>query len=192
MMKKLLSQGGPVVKVAYRQAIVSFCPDLTSPTSKAVPVGVLLVAETEDGYFAALAGWRAGVVEADPLTQEFLNDLPEMLRRHVERAFASAGEDPTLDQILNRLHDSLRTSLSVTHMTPKKTEEIPLRALYPGLITRALDTLSDAAEVTATAPARRVHDRPPLSPFGHRPHRKSTSTKHVLPPDESRAWALAH
>ena len=152
------------VEVTFKQAVVSFCSDLTDPNGECTPIGVLLLARTDENeYYAAAAGARAGVDSTDPVTTEFLSDFPEMLRRHLESAMESAGGSPSIDAILNRLHDSLRTSLSVTEITESHKTAIEPARLHEHLVREVILTLVRATKtnreemVRVPAPQRGMH-----------------------------------
>ena len=131
------------MKVTYHKAIISFCPDLTSPDALSLPLACLLVGEDGDGKrFAASAVLVPGSSLAlDPLSRDLLSDVPHLLKRHVGAVLNHLPRDAALEQILLSLHDALRNSLHVAGIASPSEIDVAADELQPRLIGIALREL---------------------------------------------------
>lgn len=187
MLNHLLHGREPEIDVTYRQAVISFCAELTSPVGTSMPVGVLLVAKTQDAYYAATSVWEQHEGTHDPVTQAFLGDLPDLLQRHARKAFASVEPNPSLEGILNSLHDSLRASLHVAKITDQVAETIRVKDMHGVLINRAMETLIRETKVDPEQ-VFLSPSRPPRPRFGHAP---TPPSRRFTAQPESQTWTLA-
>ena len=111
------------MKLTYSCAIVSFCPDLTSPAVPSLPVGVLLVGQVgEHGLASVLVPNLIGP-RLDDITREVLMSVPDLLRLHVDEVLAEDVSLPAA-QILRRLHEKLRNTLFVSEILDEKSTEV--------------------------------------------------------------------
>lgn len=104
--------------IAYRYAVVSWCPDLTDPNGPSVPLALLMVGDAGDGYFAAIVG---AVLKGnlDPITSAILRDVPGLVKRQLDDMIAK--DQPSPDDVVERLTKSLRGSLHVSKISAPLT-----------------------------------------------------------------------
>lgn len=175
------------MKLGYQRALVSYCPDLTSPGAKSVPIAIMLVGEVAGERLAGIAYFLPNSLrmELDPISREILEDVPTILRRHVdEAASAAADRRAPLDTILRKLHHDLRNSLHVSEIGRVQEREINdenTGAVYSAIVialTEALDELGvpTSARPPLPVPPRRkpdmsmwrvrgsLNDQPSISP----------------------------
>lgn len=106
------------MQLDYQQAVVSFCDDLTDPSARSVPIGVLVVGEVKGGltniYIAGVACRTSFPTAIDPLTRDMLKAVPRLLKAHVNESLAGTPPATPLESVLLRLYDGLRNSLHVS------------------------------------------------------------------------------
>ncbi len=109
------------MKLRYKHAVVSFCPDLTDPNGFSVPVGVLFVGRSDGLGVAAATSVRAQALGStrllDPISSRIIDNLLSVLKEHVDDAIASSRGDVDLDDVLASLQRSLRNSLFVSSIS---------------------------------------------------------------------------
>jgi len=116
------------MKLRYGSAVVSFCPDLTAADTKSIPLAALVVGETDDGPVAALTWHHLAssiFAKEDPLTAAMLEDLPKLLRDHVDQAWEGIGaSQDSIEAVLVRLRNGLRNSLHVSQVQHSLEKEV--------------------------------------------------------------------
>ena len=133
------------MKLHYRKALVSFCQDLTNPESSSVPVGILLVAEGENGSLVATAaGIWAGILKLDPISREIITDLPQLIKRHLSEVRGSLGPNANIDSVLFGLHDTLRNSLHVSGISETEALEVESPSDSARLVSIAIENIQNA------------------------------------------------
>ena len=155
----------------YQRAIVSFCPDLRKPGLQSVPLAILLVGESDDGRFAGVASCLPASLKKslDPISLEMLQDVPHMLRRHVDETMSSIEEENApLDTILRKLHQALRNSLHVSSIEQPATQAMGEDGnIYPviaQLLTEALNDLGVPASIDPDQLDPKARERRALAP----------------------------
>lgn len=162
--------------IYYRYAVVSWCPDLTDPSSPSVPLALLMVGTAGGQHFAAAVG-ACVEGELDPITTRVLSDVPTLVRRHVDDILAQ-NPPPEPDAVIDSLTDALRGSLHVSHVSTVETlvgtsDDINSQILQKArqLYIEQLHTQQRELEEHAHSGSRqsddwlgRVH-LPPLSPY---------------------------
>jgi hypothetical protein len=109
------------MKLTYRNAILSFCADLTDPDAKSLPIGTLLIGEVEESRLAAAVVFQP--TGADPFATEHLSDALAIIKEHINRVLEDKPDAPSLD-ILQALYSALRNSLFVSAIGDEKTVEL--------------------------------------------------------------------
>ncbi len=108
------------MQLDYQQAVVSFCYDLTDPSARSVPIGILVVGELKGSRtrlcIAGVASRTSFPADLDPVTRDMLRAVPRLLKAHVSEAFGSMPPATPLETILHRLYDGLRNSLHVAEI----------------------------------------------------------------------------
>ena len=74
------------MKLSYRLATISYCPDLADPGATSIPIAVLAVGKSDEHWTAAAVNLDAKRLGLDPLSSALLGDVPHFLRRHVDTA----------------------------------------------------------------------------------------------------------
>jgi hypothetical protein len=145
------------MKLAYQQATISFCTDLTSPDGESFPVANLLVGDIEGRQIAGVA-----VIvpeKLDPISRAVLNDTHQLIRRYVDEAFKSRSPHASLGDVLARVYNSLRNSMHVSSIAtraevdvevggPKQLGGAIINLLHDGLMT----SLAEAGLVLKATP----------------------------------------
>ncbi|MCB9583746.1 MAG: hypothetical protein H6718_00010 [Polyangiaceae bacterium] len=103
----------------YRQAVISYCPNLRDPFAPSIPLCVLTVAEEGRRVHAVAVGSSVAAAPVDPLTKEILGDVPDFVSRHL---ISSADQQHGMNESLRALVESLRNSVHVSEVT----EECPV------------------------------------------------------------------
>lgn len=153
-------------KLKYGYAVVSFCPDLTSATALSIPLAGLLIGEVGDEQLAAVAhlDLPPELFKDDPFAAAVLNDLPKLLRDHVDEAFAQHRDGPLDSGILLReLQQSLRNTLHVSEISPVTERELEADAMMevPKLLVEELTKrLTDVLRRSARDVSNRRASRP--------------------------------
>lgn len=158
------------MKLTYKQAVVSLCLDLTNSEASSTPVAVLLVARTGRARIAAFASRHFKDVEHDPITREILADVPHLLERHLNSAFARGAD---LGSVLQQLHEALRNSLHVSEILPAYPIERDVRRaedFFPDLVKVVGKTIARLEGVpvrvrSGSRPAARRRPAPVALPF---------------------------
>lgn len=182
------------MKLRYQTAVVSFCLDLTDPSGASIPVGVLLIGQSDGlGVAAATALRTDGLVRTgilDPISSEILGDLLALLQDHVNEAIRANDGNVDVSEVLLTLRSSLRNSLYVSSIAPEQCEEVDdpigaqtfatgsvLRVLQSEIITAA-DQLRERAASLEEDEAPYLLEPPPgylptaswpVPPFAARP-----------------------
>jgi hypothetical protein len=142
------------MQLTYREAIIALCPDLTDPTQASIPIAALLLADAGGELIGAAAGVLPAILDVDPISRAILDDVPQLIKRHVRDVAVSLGSKVSVDEILVRLHDALRNSLHVSEILPTRTMEVSAeRKELASTLTRVVlgtyaTALSNAAEPT--------------------------------------------
>lgn len=158
------------MKLKYQKAVIGFCQDLTSPNAKATPLAIAILGETPNYWLAGFA-YRDVALRLDPISKEILADVPRLLHDYLNGALESLRPGDDLRAVLQRLHDSLRNSLSVLEI--RDVEEIHVDSELPAdLEQRGLMLLGTSVlEIAETEPVpaqpaakkRTTRSRPVLS-----------------------------
>lgn len=145
------------MKLAYQMATISYCPDLTDPNALSVPISVLALAR-EDGRWSAVAvGLDAKQLGLDPLSSSLLADVPHLIRRHVESAMKGLAPDVAPAGVLRAFHESLKTSIHVSHIGEAQTLELSdPRKIGEALSEQALVVLQQSLTTLALMAATRA------------------------------------
>jgi hypothetical protein len=161
------------MKIHCHDAVVSFCPDLTSPSARSVPVAVLTLAEVDGTLLAAAFG--RDVLDVDPLTAEMLADVPELLKHQLSEIAARRGGTPNPKALLRAMQDALRNSLHIPTITERDVvlpDDISLTDLYWNLLRPTLEQLQvelRAAGIELAQPralSRRDHENALVTSLG--------------------------
>lgn len=171
-----------MTRIRYRQAIVSFCANLTDPNASSVPIGVMLVAEDEKGPVAGGAVTISLKGDLDPLSRAVLSDVPKFLRQHLDDAVKSLPKQRPVGDVLVDLHHSLRNSLHVSEILDEREVEV---GEEPADLTQKLVTIM----VATLAPLREAAEPRPKSFFGLGGSTRKKRTAASLP--ESSLWPIA-
>lgn len=110
------------MELHYRYAIVSFCPDLTDPAARSVPVAILIIANAGDATIAVATGWYP-LEDSDPISSVLLRDIPRFLRAHVDEVLSSQA-DADAESIICALQHSLRNSVHVSEVSSAMVEQV--------------------------------------------------------------------
>jgi hypothetical protein len=113
------------MRLRYRLATISYCPDLTDPSALSVPIAVLAVGKEDGRWSAAAVAVDAKQLGLDPLSTAMLADVPHMIRRHVDLSMAKLGADATPDEVVNIVRESLKTSIHVSELSGHLEVEVP-------------------------------------------------------------------
>lgn len=110
------------MNVTYATALLRYCNDLTDPDAENIPVAAFLMAKTDDSYYAAAAGFTHEFFskffeEAQILSESMLEDLPHLIKRHVNEVFSSQEDVPALQNVLYALESALRNTLNVSDIS---------------------------------------------------------------------------
>lgn len=115
------------MKLRYGYAVVSFCPDLTSPNVGSIPIAGLLVGEAGEHLVAAVAWLKLGeeVFRDDPILGAVMKDVPKLLRDHVDEAWQTVRRDRgTAEDLLFSLQNALRNSIHVSQVAPFVEQDV--------------------------------------------------------------------
>ncbi|MBX3269857.1 MAG: hypothetical protein KF729_06330 [Sandaracinaceae bacterium] len=116
------------MRLRYQTAVVSFCLDLTDPRGYSIPVGVLLVGQSEGLGVAAATALRTDRLVTsgflDPISSEIIGDLLALLQAHVNEAIQANDGNVDVSDVLLSLRSSLRNSLYVSSISPEQCEEV--------------------------------------------------------------------
>jgi hypothetical protein len=131
------------MKLKGEYAVISFCHDLTDPDAVSVPVALLLIAQKADRSLAAAVGRE--VADVDPITAEFLRDIPRLLKDQVQ----SIQQARTVPDILRSLHNALRNSLHVSKISECELDvaaDLPLESQFSRIIEATQNAFNDELE----------------------------------------------
>jgi hypothetical protein len=104
------------MKLDYRLATISYCPDLTDPSAVSIPIAVLAVGKDDGHWSAAAVGLDAKRLGLDPLSSAMLADVPHMIRRHVDAAMKRLDTSASTAAVLGAFRESLKTSIHVSEI----------------------------------------------------------------------------
>lgn len=111
------------MKLTYSQATIGFCPDLTDPSAPPIPLAALVLARSEAGCIAGV-GYRLCLdLDLDPIAGAVLEDVPAVLKEHMEETLDALPLDTSLKDTLHQLHTRLRNSLSVLEVADEREIE---------------------------------------------------------------------
>lgn len=112
----------------YQMAVFSFCEDLTQPHAQNQPIGVLLVGQHEQGYVACVSHFEKTNIQLDPISQGFLDHLPQFFEGILQDALQDLilQPNPTLSSILKGVAEYLRNSFHVSHILAPRSIDLPL------------------------------------------------------------------
>ena len=100
--------------IHFRYAVLSFCPDLTSPQASSIPLAIAGVCSTRgaDFWFTVTKQRPADDLQlgSDKIAIEILNDLPLLFDRQVTTAVSQVQPR----EFTSWLHDRFRNSLHVS------------------------------------------------------------------------------
>jgi hypothetical protein len=135
------------MKFSYGQAVIRYCFDLTDPNSVNVPVATLLIAEGNEAFYAAVAGLTPeSIASIDKMSASMLDDVPHVLKRHVDEVFGTPEFDGDISHVLIALQHSLRNTLNVKEILPEGSIDVDDEAhLGTQLLQIACDTLIEKA-----------------------------------------------
>lgn len=119
------------MKLRHQIATLSYCPDLTDPDATSYPVAVFLIGEMSSPgvpnvRLCALIS-SIGVDVPDPLVRHLLHNAHPSLTSHIDDLLAQAPPQESIEQLMQRFHDSFRNSLHVSQITPLVEVSIPDR-----------------------------------------------------------------
>lgn len=119
--------------IKYRYAVLSFCMDLTSPSSRSQPIGLLAIAESENSAFVlsitrAFPGEDTTGIGNDPFSKRILNNFQSFISEQLEQGLEEAGPAGFLPWLQDRLRNTIHVSTigqekSVVHVSQ---EELPM------------------------------------------------------------------
>lgn len=133
------------MKLDYRLATISYCPDLTDPNAVSIPIAVLAVGKDDGHWSAAAVGLDAKRLGLDPLSSAMLADVPHMIRRHVDAAMKRLDTQATTAAVLRAFHESLKTSIHVSEISdPRVVEVAEPRSIAVALFEKSLVVLERA------------------------------------------------
>jgi hypothetical protein len=146
------------MKLRYHIATISFCPNLTKPDSKAIPVGILMVGECAEQAMAFLAVRedRALLESLPPLIRSVVQDFPKLLQGQLEEILTNNGSS-SIDSIMNIFEESLRNSFFVSDLKLSQQLHIPKAPVmsepwamaYPSVVKEASQGMVAAQGVPA-------------------------------------------
>lgn len=133
------------MKLDYRLATISYCPDLTDPNAVSIPIAVLAVGKDDGSWSAAAVGLDAKRLGLDPLSSAMLADVPHMIRRHLDAAMKQLDTNATTAAVLRAFHESLKTSIHVSEISdPREVEVLDPRRIAVALFEKSLVVLERA------------------------------------------------
>jgi hypothetical protein len=182
------------MKLRYRCAVVSYCPDMRSATARSLPVAILLVGRASGGTGVAVAAARH-LRGLDPLSAAFMKNLVEMIKGHVNDAI-SRGEPGGLDMdtVLHSFEESLRNSLHVSEISEEesRTVELSQPSSSPELeqIVRAVMREAVDAAIAALMEASKEPDRAARQPTPNTRETSEQAARMALEFPDTTSWPL--
>ena len=102
--------------VNYHYAVLSYCPDLTSPSAESFPVGMVAIGNlSNDVVFAisiARSTYRASSSDnlCDPFSSQILNNFHNFIDAQLREGFENTGADNFLPWLQGRLRNTIHIS----------------------------------------------------------------------------------
>lgn len=121
------------MKHPVKYAVLNFCPDLTDPSSRSIPVAMVAVVELSKASAAVFVG--AERFSEDRMRDPFgiLADLARFLDTRVQEGLAESGPSGLLEFLQKRLRHSFAFGLTAQDIV-ELTEEDQSTALMTGLL----------------------------------------------------------
>lgn len=150
----------------YYTATISHCLDLTDPDAVSIPVAVVLVGETGEYQTAAMVCLTPKLLELKGISSEVLRDLPQLIRRHIDRVMTTLDDGADLKVIAHSLHDALRNSLHVSAVQEQPSVTLPAsqEEQIPVVVKVALKALRDELRNTKNLLAGAKQTKRPRPP----------------------------
>lgn len=156
------------MKLRYKHAVVSFCPDLTDPDGYSIPVGVLLIGRSDELGVAAATALRSHALAKtgllDPISAAIQDDLLGVLQEHVNEAIEAEHGRVDPGRVLATLQGALRNSLFVSRISEEQTEALPAsdeaQSFAIGAVVRVLTRSLETCAADLRARAKAVHEEP--------------------------------
>lgn len=125
----------------YTRASLELCLDLTDPRAQSVPIGALVLGESGDMKYAALATVAEPRGPLDPMTLDLVYNIPHILRVKVASAVKHTNFET--NAILQHLNLSMRGSIYVGTIESAASEPVDEAATAHDVAMRLIRIASD-------------------------------------------------
>ncbi|MGE3671113.1 MAG: hypothetical protein AB7K71_15700, partial [Polyangiaceae bacterium] len=82
--------------------------------------------------------------DVDPISAAMIQDLSDVIKRHVDQTRVEDGIDPT--SVIHSFEQSLRNSIHVSLVSDEASVELPATATAREVVTKAMDQAWEAAQ----------------------------------------------